>query len=61
MNAKLPELKKKVGELRKTIVEMVEARFPKQEEESNYIGMRKVREGERDERRLEEVVAAVGG
>jgi hypothetical protein len=43
VNAKLPELKKKVSELRKQIVDMVEARFPKQEEESNYIGMRKVR------------------
>lgn len=42
MNAKLPEIKKTVADLRKQIIDMVEARFPKQEEDSNYIGMRKV-------------------
>lgn len=42
MNAKLPEIKQTVSKLRQQIVDMVEARFPKQEEESNYIGMRKV-------------------
>jgi hypothetical protein len=35
-------LKKTVAALRQVIVDMVEARFPKQEEESMYIGMRKV-------------------
>jgi hypothetical protein len=43
VTAKLPEIKKTVSTLRQQIVDMVEARFPKQEEESNYIGMRKVR------------------
>ena len=38
----MPEIKKTVEKLRAGLVDMVNARYPKDEEESNYIGMRKV-------------------
>ena len=40
--AKMPEIKKTVEKLRGDLVKMVEARYPKDEEESQYIGMRRV-------------------